>query len=119
VDRLEPEELDRRLVEGGAGAVYGCEWGGAKASALQSSASLDNPHSFVGNFFANYPPSSTQLLASEDKPCFHAISRLRGQKPIQSSSLTLRLGSRRYSMALYRAMPLFTLCILGFTLAGR
>jgi hypothetical protein len=27
VVRLEPEELDRRLVEEGRGAVYGCEWG--------------------------------------------------------------------------------------------
>jgi hypothetical protein len=56
--------------------------GGAKASALQSFASLDNPHSFVKDFFAKYPASSTQLLASEDKAYFLAISQRRGQKPV-------------------------------------
>jgi fatty acid synthase subunit alpha, fungi type len=60
----------------------GMNGGGAKASALQSFASLDNPHSFVKDFFAKYPASSTQLLASEDKAHFLAISQRRGQKPV-------------------------------------
>jgi fatty acid synthase subunit alpha, fungi type len=60
----------------------GVNGGGAKASVLQSFKSLDNPHSFVEDFFAKYPASTTQLLASEDKACFLAISQRRDQKPV-------------------------------------
>jgi fatty acid synthase subunit alpha, fungi type len=56
--------------------------GGAKASVLQSFKSLNNPHSFVEDFFAKYPASTTQLLASEDKAYFLAISQRHGQKTV-------------------------------------
>ena len=60
----------------------GVNGGGAKASVLQSFTSLNNPHAFVTEFFAKYPASTTQLLASEDKAYFLAISQRRGQKPV-------------------------------------
>ncbi|KIM75602.1 hypothetical protein PILCRDRAFT_798953 [Piloderma croceum F 1598] len=60
----------------------GMNGGGAKASALQSSASLGNPYSFVKDFIAKYPASSTQLLTLEDKAYFLTISQRRGQKPV-------------------------------------
>jgi hypothetical protein len=59
----------------------GVNGSGAKASMLQSFSSLDNPHAFVEDFFAKYPASTAQLLASEDKAYFLTISQRRGQKP--------------------------------------
>jgi len=60
----------------------GVNGGGAKASVLQSFASLDKPYSFVTEFFVKYPASTIQLLASEDKAYFLAISQRSGQKPV-------------------------------------
>jgi fatty acid synthase subunit alpha len=60
----------------------GVNGGGPKASALQSFTSLDIPHSFIKEFSAKYPASTTQLLASEDKAFFLAISQRHGQKPV-------------------------------------
>jgi fatty acid synthase subunit alpha len=60
----------------------GVNGNGARAWALQPFSSLDNPHNFVKDFFATYPASSTQLLASEDKAYFLAISQRRSQKPV-------------------------------------
>jgi enoyl reductase-like protein len=56
--------------------------GRPKASALQSFTSLDIPHSFIKEFSAKYPASMTQLLTSEDKAFFLAISQCHGQKPV-------------------------------------
>ena len=60
----------------------GVNGGGPKASVLQSFTSFDNPHSFVKEFFTKYPALTTQLLASEDKAYFLAISQRCGQKPV-------------------------------------
>jgi fatty acid synthase subunit alpha len=54
---------------------------GTKASILQSYTVLDIPSSFVEEFFAKYPASTVQLLASEDKAYFLTISQRPGQKP--------------------------------------
>jgi fatty acid synthase subunit alpha len=67
----------RRVEERTAG-VNG---GGAKASILQSYTALDDPFSFVTEFFEKYPASTVQLLASEDKAYFLTISQRPGQKP--------------------------------------
>jgi fatty acid synthase subunit alpha, fungi type len=56
--------------------------GGAKASIIQSYSSLDKPHAFVEEFFKAYPLATEQLLASEDKAYFLAISQRPGQKPV-------------------------------------
>lgn len=55
---------------------------GNKASILQSYSSLDKPHAFVEEFFNSYPLASEQLLATEDKAYFLAISQRPGQKPV-------------------------------------
>lgn len=60
----------------------GVNGGGAKASFLQSFKSLDDPSPFVKQFFEKYPVSTIQLLASEDKAYFLAISQRPGQKPV-------------------------------------
>ena len=59
----------------------GVNGGGAKASILQSYTVLDIPSSFVEEFFAKYPASTVQLLASEDNAYFLTISQRPGQKP--------------------------------------
>lgn len=56
--------------------------GGKKPSLLQAFSSLDEPHNFVDKFFAEYPLAKEQLLASEDKAYFLAISQRPGQKPV-------------------------------------
>ncbi|EPS98652.1 hypothetical protein FOMPIDRAFT_1051298 [Fomitopsis schrenkii] len=55
---------------------------GTKALILQSYSSLDKPAEFVKKFFEAYPAASEQLLASEDKAYFLAISQRPGQKPV-------------------------------------
>ncbi|EIW57289.1 fatty acid synthase [Trametes versicolor FP-101664 SS1] len=55
--------------------------GGQKPSILQSYTSLDKPQAFVEKFFKRYPAATEQLLASEDKAYFLAISQRPGQKP--------------------------------------
>ncbi|KZT01368.1 fatty acid synthase [Laetiporus sulphureus 93-53] len=60
----------------------GVNGGGAKASLLQSYTSLDKPQEFVDSFFKRYPLASEQLLASEDKAFFLAITQRPGQKPV-------------------------------------
>lgn len=67
----------RRVEERFAGA----SGNGNKASILQSFTSLDDPLPFVEEFFAKYPESSVQLLASEDRAYFLTISQRPGQKP--------------------------------------
>ncbi|KAJ2970991.1 hypothetical protein NUW54_g12606 [Trametes sanguinea] len=59
----------------------GVNGGGAKASILQSYSVLDKPQAFVEDFFKKYPAATEQLLASEDKAYFLAISQRPGQKP--------------------------------------
>ncbi|KAI0749711.1 fatty acid synthase [Daedaleopsis nitida] len=54
---------------------------GDKASLLQSFSSLDKPAEFIEQFFKAYPAATEQLLASEDKAYFLAISQRPGQKP--------------------------------------
>ncbi|KZS94178.1 fatty acid synthase [Sistotremastrum niveocremeum HHB9708] len=60
----------------------GVNGGGSKASILQSYSALDAPHAFLESFFKTYPASTEQLLASEDKAYFLAISQRPGQKPV-------------------------------------
>ncbi|PCH42040.1 fatty acid synthase [Wolfiporia cocos MD-104 SS10] len=60
----------------------GVNGGGPKASILQSYSSLDKPQEFVESFFSTYPLATEQLLASEDKAYFLAISQRPGQKPV-------------------------------------
>ncbi|KAH9856627.1 fatty acid synthase [Lenzites betulinus] len=55
--------------------------GGLKPSLLQSYTSLDKPDAFVEAFFKKYPAGTEQLIASEDKAYFLAISQRPGQKP--------------------------------------
>ncbi|KAI0360181.1 fatty acid synthase [Trametes cingulata] len=55
---------------------------GEKPSILQSYSSLDKPEAFVEEFFKTYPAATEQLLASEDKAYFLAISQRPGQKPV-------------------------------------
>ncbi|EJU05022.1 fatty acid synthase [Dacryopinax primogenitus] len=55
---------------------------GPKASVLQSFTSLDDPELFLTKFFETYPASKEQLVASEDKAYFLAISQRAGQKPV-------------------------------------
>ncbi|KAI0368773.1 fatty acid synthase [Pilatotrama ljubarskyi] len=55
---------------------------GEKPSMLQSYSSLDKPQAFVEEFFKTYPAATEQLLASEDKAYFLAISQRPGQKPV-------------------------------------
>ncbi|OJT02257.1 Fatty acid synthase subunit alpha [Trametes pubescens] len=55
--------------------------GGQKPSILQSYTSLDKPQAFIEKFFKTYPAATEQLLASEDKAYFLAISQRPGQKP--------------------------------------
>lgn len=59
----------------------GVNGGGAKASVLQSYTALDQPSQVVAEFFKKYPVATEQLLASEDKAYFLAISQRPGQKP--------------------------------------
>ena len=66
----------RRIEERFAGVN-----GDKKASILQSYSSLDKPAEFVQQFFQAYPAATEQLLASEDKSYFLAISQRPGQKP--------------------------------------
>ncbi|KAI0787467.1 fatty acid synthase [Fomes fomentarius] len=54
---------------------------GEKASILQSFSLLDKPAGFIEQFFKTYPAATEQLLASEDKAYFLAISQRPGQKP--------------------------------------
>ena len=54
---------------------------GQKPSILQSYTSLDKPAEFIAQFFEAYPAATEQLLASEDKAYFLAISQRPGQKP--------------------------------------
>ncbi len=54
---------------------------GEKASILQSFSLLDKPAEFIEQFFKIYPAATEQLLASEDKAYFLAISQRPGQKP--------------------------------------
>ncbi|KAH8086005.1 hypothetical protein BXZ70DRAFT_1011826 [Cristinia sonorae] len=59
----------------------GVNGGGPKPSILQSYTSLDKPTNVVQDFFKKYPAATEQLLASEDKAYFLAISQRPGQKP--------------------------------------
>ena len=68
-----------RHIEGRLAGVNG---GGVKASILQSFKSLNDPSTFVKGLFEKYPASTVQLLASEDKAYFLAISQRPGQKPV-------------------------------------
>jgi fatty acid synthase subunit alpha, fungi type len=54
----------------------------SKHSLLQSFSTLDNPLPFVDEFFKAYPLATEQLLASEDRAYFLAISQRPGQKPV-------------------------------------
>ena len=56
--------------------------GASKASLLQSYQQLDKPHAFVEEFFKAYPLATEQLLASEDRAYFLAVSQRPGQKPV-------------------------------------
>ncbi|KAI0635636.1 fatty acid synthase [Trametes polyzona] len=60
----------------------GVNGGGNKPSILQSYTSLDKPQAFIEQFFKTYPAATEQLLASEDKAYFLAISQRPGQKPV-------------------------------------
>jgi len=53
----------------------------SKPSILQSFSSLDQPGPFLEEFFESYPQATEQLLGSEDKAFFLAISQRPGQKP--------------------------------------
>ncbi|KAI0826547.1 acyl transferase domain-containing protein [Trametes gibbosa] len=55
--------------------------GDLKPSVIQSYTLLDKPHAFIESFFGKYPAATEQLLASEDKTYFLAISQCPGQKP--------------------------------------
>ncbi|KAF8577776.1 fatty acid synthase [Ramaria rubella] len=66
----------RRVEERFAGVRYV-----SKSSILQSYTSLNEPHSFIESFFKTYPEANEQLLASEDKAFFLAITQRPGQKP--------------------------------------
>ena len=63
-----------------------------RTSMLQSFKSLNNPHSFVEDFFVKYPASMAQLLISEDRTYFLSISQRRGQKPVPCSAPVSRSG---------------------------
>ena len=67
----------RRVEERFAGVDFG-----VKASILQSYTLLDKPDAFVGEFFKAYPGATEQLLATEDKAYFLAISQRPTQKPV-------------------------------------
>ena len=54
----------------------------SKPSVLQSFSSLDQPGPFLEEFFQSYPQATEQLLGSEDKAFFLAISQRPGQKPV-------------------------------------
>ncbi|KAF9648674.1 fatty acid synthase [Thelephora ganbajun] len=68
----------RRIEERFAG-VNG---GGQIPSILQSFTSLDQPHTFVEEFFKKYPTGTTQLVSAEDKAYFLAIAQRPSQKPV-------------------------------------
>jgi len=70
-----------RRIEEGFTVVNG---GRQVPSILQSFASLDLPHPFVGGFLGRYPTGTTQLISAEDKAYFEflAIARRPGQKPV-------------------------------------
>ena len=53
-----------------------------QATLLQSYQQLDKPHAFVEEFFKAYPLATEQLLASEDRAYFLAVSQRPGQKPV-------------------------------------
>lgn len=67
----------RRIEERFAGVNNG-----TKASIIQSYTVLDKPSAFVEEFFKAYPHATEQLLATEDKAYFLAISQRPGQKPV-------------------------------------
>ncbi|KIJ51487.1 hypothetical protein M422DRAFT_203704 [Sphaerobolus stellatus SS14] len=54
---------------------------GSKTSILQSYTRLDEPTSVLEEFFKAYPGATEQLLSSDDKSYFLAISQRPGQKP--------------------------------------
>jgi fatty acid synthase subunit beta len=60
----------------------GVNGSGVKNSLLQHFSSLNDPLPFVGGFFTAYPLAKEQLLASEDRGYFLAISQRPGQKPV-------------------------------------
>jgi fatty acid synthase subunit beta len=60
----------------------GVNGSGGKHSLLQNFSSLNDPLPFVGDFFNTYPLAKEQLLASEDRAYFLAISQRPGQKPV-------------------------------------
>ncbi|KAL4066936.1 hypothetical protein J3A83DRAFT_4165578 [Scleroderma citrinum] len=66
----------RRIEERFAGVN-----GGLKPSILQSFNQLDDPTTFVSEFFAKYSAATEQLLAAEDRAYFLTISQRPGQKP--------------------------------------
>ena len=68
--------------------------GGEKASILQSYSSLDKPHAFVEEFFKAYPLATEQLLTTDDKVYFLAISQRPGQKPVPSIPVLDAMGLR-------------------------
>jgi fatty acid synthase subunit alpha len=51
-------------------------------SKLQSYQSLDDPSAYIDQFLNLYPGSKEQLVASQDKAYFLAISQRPGQKPV-------------------------------------
>jgi enoyl reductase-like protein len=60
----------------------GVNGSGGKHSLLQNFSTLNDPLPFVGDFFNAYPLAKGQLLASEDRAYFLAISQRPGQKPV-------------------------------------
>jgi fatty acid synthase subunit beta len=60
----------------------GVNGSGGKHSLLQNFSSLNDPLPFVGDFFNTYLLAKEQLLASEDRAYFLAISQRPGQKPV-------------------------------------
>ena len=55
---------------------------GSKPSIIQSFSVLDKPEVFIEEFFKAYPLATEQLLATEDKAYFLAITQRPGQKPV-------------------------------------
>ena len=62
--------------------LAGVNGSGGKHSLPQKNSTLDDPLPFVGDFFNAYPLAKEQLLASEDRAYFLAISQRPGQKPV-------------------------------------
>lgn len=53
-----------------------------RLSVLQSFSQLDNPESFLGLFFAEYPQADTQIIQAQDKDYFLMLCLDRAKKPV-------------------------------------